>query len=285
MIKIKRTEIADKLKNIDYGQTNLTPEILKKVLEELTITTLKGASPKDCKAKNHIPDNFEWKEFDIWRDKFKEADEYPAWWEAISDYDIFQTEFNEFAIDELLDELAKDELLVLAEKFNLKKIKSEKKKELSKILASVIPPEDKESRGFIFKTINAALLQNMIKEKKYLFQMTLISVSAETSKKEEWEGWGYKKTKFVPGPDSCSFCNKLAGIYVISEIPIPGKDTHPGCMCSISTAGDDEAYGLDGGNESRAKYLSGEFPMKRCPYCSEWTEGNSVKCRNCNKEL
>lgn len=282
--KIVNIEIADEVKNFTSEGTNLTHDIFQKVIEEVAFTLTKGANPKGCKAKNHIPDDFEWIEYDEWYKKFYDAGEWPALWEDAEECFCLEQECESMSIGELLDELDKAELLTIAARFNLVKIKSRSAKFIYNKLLEVIKPDDEETKQIICSKIKDGARKSLVNEKKFLYQHTLMTIAAETHKKNEWEGRGEKKAEFFPGLDTCSFCDKLAGVYPISKIPIPGKDTHPGCRCSFTTVDNSQEAGTSR-NELKARYASGEFPMKRCPHCSEWTEGNSVQCRKCNKAV
>lgn len=285
LIEIARTEHTDTLKTIDYGCTNLSPDTQKKVLEEIALSLSKGESPKNCKAKNHIPDDFEWAEYDEWYKKFYDAGEWPPLWEDAEECFCLEQECEDMSIGELLDELNKAELLTIAERFNLVKIKSRSAKFIYNKLLEVIKPDDEETKQIICSKIKDGMRKSLVDEKKFLYQHTLMAIVSGTHKLNEWKGFGEKKVEFSPALDTCSFCEKLAGVYTINKSPIPGKDTHPGCRCSFTTVDDNQEAGASRRNEVKARYESGEWPMKRCPHCSEWTEGNSVKCRKCNKEL
>lgn len=236
--EIVSTEHADTLKTIDYGHTNLSSEIQKKVLEEIGLSLSKGESPKNCKAKNYIPDDFEWAEYDEWYKKFYDAGEWPPLWEAAYNYFIFEMECDDWTIDKLLDSLDKEELIIIAEKFNIRKIKSKNKKAIQDLLIDIIKPEDKDTKDIICNKLKECLHTHIVKEKKFIYQHTLMVVASETHKRNEWKGFRVKKVEFRPGPDTCSFCEELAGVYTITKTPIPGKDTHPGCRCSFTPADD-----------------------------------------------
>lgn len=178
--------------------------------------------------------------YDIWCKNFSDIDEWPSWWECAREYFSFEKDCEDMDIDELLGLLNKTELLTIAERFNLGKIKSRSEKFIYNKLLEVIKPDDEETKHIIYSKIiegipKKDIPKSLVREKKFLYQRTLMFIASGTRKKNEWEGWGIKKAEFLPGLDTCSFCNKLAGIYPISEIPIPGKDTHPGCMCSFTT--------------------------------------------------
>jgi SPP1 gp7 family putative phage head morphogenesis protein len=64
-------------------------------------------------------------------------------------------------------------------------------------------------------------------------EMTMV---AESAKRDEWAAWGIEKVDFVPAPDACPICKALKGTYPINKVPIPGRDTHPHCRCSIRPA-------------------------------------------------
>lgn len=240
IVKIVRSEHTEMLKTIDYGRTNLSSEIQKKVLEEITFSLTKGESPKNCKAKNHIPDDFEWVEYDEWYKKFYDAGEWPRRWEDAADCFFRERECESMDMDELLDELDKTELLTIAERFNLGEINGRSVKFIYTKLLEVIKPEDKETRDVTIQMIRSRikkdLPKSLIREKKFLYQHTLMAITTATNKRNEWKASWVNKVEFSPAPDTCSFCAKLAGVYPISEVPIPGKDTHPGCGCSFIPA-------------------------------------------------
>lgn len=283
--EIIRTEHAGTLKTIDYGHTNLSPDIQKKVLEEIIVSLSKGENPKNCKAKNYISDDFEWAEYDEWYKKFYDAGGWPPLWEDAAECFCLEQECEDISLDELLGELDKAELLTIAERFNLRKIKSKSAKFIYNKLLEVVKPDDEETKQIIRSKIKENARKSLVAEKKFLYQHTLMAIAVGTHRLNEWKGYGEKKVEFSPGPDTCQFCEELAGVYMINKSPIPGKDTHPGCRCSFTLADDNREVGASKRNEIKARYESGEWPMKRCPHCSEWTEGNSVKCRNCSKEL
>jgi len=98
--------------------------------------------------------------------------------------------------------------------------------------------------------------------------------------KEYLEG-GDKFFEVYPAPDCCPICEKRANkkIAVATATEDDYPPFHRECRCSIiSLFEDDEAGALA---KQKARYASGEFPMKRCSHCKEWTAGNSVVCEKC----
>jgi SPP1 gp7 family putative phage head morphogenesis protein len=65
---------------------------------------------------------------------------------------------------------------------------------------------------------------------------TEMTMAAETAKLKEWGAWGVEEVEFLPSPDACPLCMSLAGTYPITKAPIPAKDTHPRCRCSLLPA-------------------------------------------------
>lgn len=63
-----------------------------------------------------------------------------------------------------------------------------------------------------------------------------LSMAAERAKLDEWKEWNIKRVEFVPAPDACPICIALAGEYEIDKCPLPVRDTHPRCRCSIRPA-------------------------------------------------
>lgn len=72
---------------------------------------------------------------------------------------------------------------------------------------------------------------------------TEMSMAAEQAKLAEWSQWAVKMVEFTPAPDACAICVALAGDYKIATCPIPGKDTHPRCRCSIRPAESETGIG------------------------------------------
>ena len=91
----------------------------------------------------------------------------------------------------------------------------------------------------------------------------------------------------APAPDCCPECeakaNKKIKVKTATKDDIP--PFHKECRCDILPLFDDEEAGAL--RKQKARYESGEFPMKRCPHCKEWIPGNARKCNKpkCGKEL
>lgn len=62
---------------------------------------------------------------------------------------------------------------------------------------------------------------------------TEMTIAAEEAKKKEYKERKIKELEFVLARDACPQCTPLKGIYKIDESPIPGKDTHPYCRCTL----------------------------------------------------
>ena len=62
---------------------------------------------------------------------------------------------------------------------------------------------------------------------------TEMTTAAERAKLDEWKEWKMEKVDFDPAPDACPACQALAGEYPIDQCPVPGRNTHPRCRCSI----------------------------------------------------
>ncbi len=94
----------------------------------------------------------------------------------------------------------------------------------------------------------------------------------------------YNYFEVYPAPDCCPKCeekaNKKVKIETATSIDYP--PFHRKCRCSIISLNDDEEAGSLA--KQKARYASGEFPMKRCIHCKEWTAGNSVICEKCGKQ-
>jgi len=65
---------------------------------------------------------------------------------------------------------------------------------------------------------------------------TEMTMAAESAKRDEWLAWKIEQVDFVPAPDACPICQALKGTYPTKKVPIPGRDTHPHCRCSIRPA-------------------------------------------------
>jgi|SRR3989304_6382344 len=104
-------------------------------------------------------------------------------------------------------------------------------------------------------------------------------------KLKEFTESGYKYFEVAPAPDCCPKCAAMANKKIL--IAPATKDDFPPfhreCRCSILSLDDNQEAGFL--NKLKAKYESGIYPMKRCPHCSQWVEGNALKCKHCSKEL
>jgi len=65
---------------------------------------------------------------------------------------------------------------------------------------------------------------------------TELTMAAEQAKLDEWKAWDVRRVEFRPAPDACPLCASLAGEYDIDKAPLPGRDTHPRCRCSLRPA-------------------------------------------------
>jgi SPP1 gp7 family putative phage head morphogenesis protein len=65
---------------------------------------------------------------------------------------------------------------------------------------------------------------------------TELTMAAEQAKLDEWKAWDVRRVEFRPAPDACPLCASLAGVYDIDKAPLPGRDTHPRCRCSLRPA-------------------------------------------------
>lgn len=104
-------------------------------------------------------------------------------------------------------------------------------------------------------------------------------------KLKEYSASGIDYFEVAPAPDCCPICEAKANIkiYIATATKDDFPPFHKECRCCILPLdGDQEAGFL---NEHKSKYKSGVFPMKRCPFCSEWIEGNASECKKCNRAL
>ncbi|MCK9418855.1 MAG: hypothetical protein M0R70_05675 [Nitrospirae bacterium] len=104
-------------------------------------------------------------------------------------------------------------------------------------------------------------------------------------KLKEFLNVGAEYLEVGPGPDCCPKCeakaNKLIAISTATKDDYP--PFHKQCRCSILPRTADQQAGFL--KELKEKYATGAYPMKRCPHCSEWIEGNSLSCNRCGKKL
>lgn len=84
-----------------------------------------------------------------------------------------------------------------------------------------------------------------------------------------------------PAPDCCSICREKANkkIAIISATESDYPPFHKECRCNTLSLGEGQKAGTL--NVAQDRYATGEYPMKRCVHCKEWTEGNSVFCSKC----
>lgn len=96
---------------------------------------------------------------------------------------------------------------------------------------------------------------------------------------------GIEYFEVAPAPDCCPICEAMANkkIQVATATKEDFPPFHKECRCDILPLDEDQDAGFL--KEHKSKYETGEFPMKRCPHCSQWIEGNAVKCKRCNKNL
>lgn len=90
----------------------------------------------------------------------------------------------------------------------------------------------------------------------------------------------------APAPDCCPICeakaNKKIRVATATKDDIP--PFHDECRCDILPLDEDQDAGAL--NAQKARYDSGEFPMKRCPHCKGWIPGNAtLACNRCGKKL
>lgn len=100
---------------------------------------------------------------------------------------------------------------------------------------------------------------------------------------KEYTESGDKYFEVAPAPDCCPKCeakaNKKISIETATTDDYP--PFHRECRCAILPLGENQEPGAL--KSIRAKYESGEFPMKRCLHCKEWIAGNSIDCNRCGK--
>jgi hypothetical protein len=83
----------------------------------------------------------------------------------------------------------------------------------------------------------AAVLEKLFENKNSDWERlsrSELAMAAETAKLEEWQQWDVKTVEFIPAPDGCPACFAISGVYPIGNCPLPVRDTHPRCRCSIT---------------------------------------------------
>lgn len=102
---------------------------------------------------------------------------------------------------------------------------------------------------------------------------------------KEYTEDGIKYFEVAPGVDCCPKCEAMSNKKIL--IATATKDDFPPfcreCRCTILPLNDDQEAGFL--NTLKAEYESGVYPKKRCPHCSEWINGNALKCKFCNKDI
>ena len=95
----------------------------------------------------------------------------------------------------------------------------------------------------------------------------------------------FKYFEINPAIDCCPECeakaNKKIKILTATKDDIP--PFHKKCRCDILPLDKDQE--AESFKKLKHSYEIGEFPMKRCPHCSQWIPGNAVECNYCNKKL
>ncbi len=96
---------------------------------------------------------------------------------------------------------------------------------------------------------------------------------------------GIKYFEVAPAPDCCPDCEAKANnkIKIATAIKDDIPPFHKECRCDILPLDEDQDAGFL--KEHNSKYDTGEYPMKRCPFCSQWNAGNAVTCKKCNKKM
>ena len=87
----------------------------------------------------------------------------------------------------------------------------------------------------------------------------------------------------TPAPDCCVICearaNKKIAIATMTSEDYP--PFHRQCRCAVRPLSENEFAGALA--KQKARYATGEFPMKRCVHCKEWKAGNTIICEKCGK--
>lgn len=219
---------VSEIKKLDIPIKGISEEAKEKLRTEIMLGTLRGENPRDTERKTReFLGDFVWPEFDEWCNKFKSMNEWPPLWETIAEYIYLQ----EYPIEALLEELAKEQLLQLSEEYSANAKKSLKKELIIEILVKVIPEQD---RNKILAIVNQAWLPRYQREKRFLLTHSLeFSATSLKRVKEQYENDGYIEIGIAP--DSCSICQQKAKkklkVAVLTEKDIP--PFHPGCRCVV----------------------------------------------------
>ncbi|MBW2644614.1 MAG: hypothetical protein JRE23_00290 [Deltaproteobacteria bacterium] len=60
-----------------------------------------------------------------------------------------------------------------------------------------------------------------------------MAMAAETAKIDEFKAEGVDKMHYYAAFDACPICLPLEGDYDINDVPLPVRDTHPRCYCTL----------------------------------------------------
>lgn len=230
-----RMEILQKITNENHAQAvhqaglrgiDLPPDVAEAVVCEVQASVAKGQNPLHCKAKNYLPDDFEWPEYDKWYRRFVRNNTWPESWICASIYYVFKAELKKYETRDMLAELDEENLDKIAAVLDVKEYKNLKMEVLIEQIASLFP------RRTIVNTAEEILRKDMIEEKKYLFQNWLMNNGIEEDKVKEWAEGGTKRVELSPAPDACDICKKMAKEYSVKKLP----ELHPGCRCCFVPA-------------------------------------------------
>jgi SPP1 gp7 family putative phage head morphogenesis protein len=60
-----------------------------------------------------------------------------------------------------------------------------------------------------------------------------MAMAAETAKIDEFKAEGIARMHYYAAFDACPICLPLEGDYDINDVPLPVRDTHPRCYCTL----------------------------------------------------
>ena len=282
--EVARDSAAQVVMQNSITSTSLDQTTIDKVKQAAAHSAAKGENPTHNKVASLLPGDFYWKEYDEWLERFEKEAVWP--WEAACDLWEFNEEAELCSFDEMLPRLSKAELLDVAQRNNIAVHKSKAKAAIAEELAAGSgQSSDTQVKAMVIELVSAKLKAAAIREKKELFASWAQKGNFEKNKAKDWIKMGVTHFEVGAAPDCCPICeakaNRKISIATAKDEDFP--PFYPGCRCSILPLDEDEEAGAHA--RLKSKYTSGEFPMKRCPLCKEWTAGNASVCTRCNKPI
>jgi hypothetical protein len=225
---------ASEVDRFEIPVAGVSEETIAKLKTEVTLGVLKGEGPRATERQTRdFLEDFEWPEFDQLCNEFMLTDEWPPFLDIVSAYCEIQTS----AIDLLLKELKKEQLLQLSREYSVNAKKSQTRDVIIRLLVDVIPEQD---RLKILAFVNEKWTPRYLREKRSLLVHMLSMEAYHDNTLREYEAaekviglpvnvqWWTAKDEYV-----CSICSSRHGkIYSRAEVKKIGIP-HPGCRCAL----------------------------------------------------